>query len=292
MRDFDSSYDSGRDTDHEPLTVWNGHPIYAATLLVVIHVGMLLFWMVASALHLGGLMDLLSLHSVAVLRHGWVWQPLTYALVHPPAPALAVLWFAVEMYMLWIFGRELERFFGRRLFLQFYAGMWLLIPTLHLLLGLLEPQIIYGSQTIHFAVFLAFATLYPNALFMFGIPAKWFAVILVAAQAISYIASTAYGELLVFGVIVASAYYFVLYQRGEVTFPKMRWPRRQPRFHVVPRNTPPVQKVKLVQQSASMDDVDALLDKIARTGLNSLSAAERARLERASADLKKRPEPH
>ena len=41
----------------------------------------------------------------------------------------------------------------------------------------------------------------------------------------------------------------------------------------------------------SMDDVDALLDKIARTGMASLSAAERARLERASADLKKRPEP-
>jgi membrane associated rhomboid family serine protease len=242
--------------------------------------------------HLGGLMSLLSLHSVAVLRHGWVWQPLTYALVHPPAPAMLVLWFVIEMYMLWTFGRELERFFGRRLFLQFYAGMWLLIPALHLLLGLLQPQFLSGSRSIHFAVFIAFATLYPNALFIFGIPAKWFAIILVGVQAVEYIAENAYLDLLVFGLMVASAYYFVRYQRGEVTFPKFRWPRRQPKFHVVPRAAPPVQKVKLVQQTASMDDIDALLDKIARTGLNSLSAAERARLERASADLKKRPEPH
>jgi membrane associated rhomboid family serine protease len=289
MPDFDSSYDSRRDRDHEPLTVWSGYPVYAATLLVGVHVAMLLFWMFAAALHQGSLMFLLSFHSVAVLHHGWLWQPLTYALVHPPSPAGAVFGFAVEMYFLWTFGRELERFFGRRLFLQFYAGIWLLIPALHLLLAWLEPQLLSGSRSIHFAVFIAFATLYPNAQLLFGIAAKWFAILFVAAEAISDIANNQFLYLLVFGLIVAAAYYFVRYQRGEVTFPKFRLPRAKPKFHVVPRPAPPVQKVKLVQQAASMDDVDALLDKIARTGINSLSAAERARLERASADLKKRP---
>lgn len=308
MRTTDSNYDDyGRDRDHDPLTVWGGHPIYAATLLVLIHVGMLLFWMLYSAMHLAlaappppgveqtTLMDYLSFHSVAVWQHGWVWQVLTYALVHPPAPAGAVLFFAIEMYMLWTFGRELERFFGRRVFLKFYGGMWLLIPILHLLLGLLYPQVLMGSQDINFAIFLAFCTLYPSAVFFFGIPARWIAGILVGAQVIAYIASNAYAHLLVFGIVVAAAYFFVKYEKGEVTFPSFRFrlPRRTPKFHVVPRPAPPVQKVKLTQSTAaSMDDVDALLDKIARTGLSSLSPAERARLERASADLKKRPEPH
>jgi membrane associated rhomboid family serine protease len=295
MRNIDPNFDSyGRDRDQDPLTVWNGYPIYATTLLVVIHAGMLLFWMFASALHLGGLMDILTFHSVAVLRHGWIWQPLTYALVHPPAPAFMVVSLAIELYLLWNFGREVERFFGRRLFLQFYVGIWLLDPALHLLLGLLEPQVIMGSRSIHFAVFLAFATLYPRAVLCFGLTAQWIATILVAAQAIAYIAGNDYHYLLVFGIIVAASYYFVKYQKGEVTFPSFRFrmPRRKPKFHVVPRPAPPVQKVKLVRQTATADDVDDLLEKIARTGLNSLTAAEHARLERASAELKKRPEPH
>ena len=31
------------------------------------------------------------------MLHGWIWQPLTYALVHPPGSFMQTLWFAVEI---------------------------------------------------------------------------------------------------------------------------------------------------------------------------------------------------
>ena len=48
-----------------------------------------------------------------MLHAGRFWQLVTYAFVHPPS---GLLWFAIEMYMLFAFGREVERFIGRRAF--------------------------------------------------------------------------------------------------------------------------------------------------------------------------------
>ena len=47
---------------------------------------------------------------------GQVWRLATYAFVHAP---VELLWFAVEMYMLFVFGREVERFIGQRAYIAF-----------------------------------------------------------------------------------------------------------------------------------------------------------------------------
>jgi membrane associated rhomboid family serine protease len=232
--------------------------------------------------------------SAPALMHGWLWQPFTYALAHPPGSAWDTFNFAIEMYMLWMFGREVERFFGRTNFLKLYLLLCLVPTVIVLLFGWMGPYFHFGSFSADFAIFVAFATLYPRAQMMFALTAQWIAVILSAVVIIPDIAHRSWTHLLIFLASLGTAYLFVRYEKGEWTFPSLRFrmPRRKPKFHVVPRPAPPVQKVKLTQSAASMDDVDALLDKIARTGLSSLSPAERARLERASADLKKRPEPH
>jgi len=41
--------------------------------------------------------------------------------LHPSAVGYALLWFAIEMYMLFFFGREVERFVGRRAYIWLYA---------------------------------------------------------------------------------------------------------------------------------------------------------------------------
>ncbi len=301
MPDFDSSYDSRRDSDYQPYRLPNGYPIYLGSLLVVIHVTMLIVWMFIFAAsddlehkRAVGAVGVFSV-SAAGLMHGWLWQPFTSALVHPPGTAWDTFNFAVEMYMLWMFGREVERFFGRTNFLKLYLLLCLVPTVIVLLMGSMGPAVYYGSFCADFAIFMAFATLYPRAQMMFALTAWSVALILSAVVMIPDIAYRSWTHLLIFVASLATAYLFVRYEKGELTFPSFRFqlPRRKPKFHVVPRPAPPVQRVKLTQSSAaSMDDVDALLDKIARTGLSSLSAAERARLERASADLKKRPEPH
>jgi membrane associated rhomboid family serine protease len=286
-----SEYGASPDRDHQPFTLWNGYPIYAATLLVVIHVAMLLVWTLVFAFHRTELVLYFAFSTTAVL-HGWIWQPLTYALVHPPGSFMQTLWFAVEMYMLWTFGRELERFFGRRVFLQLYFLLALVTPAVMLLLSWIAPLQTAGSQSLHFAIFVAFATLYPNAQMLFGLTAKWIAVILIAIGVVTSIAANDFLGIILLAASVGTAYLFVRYERGELTLPRLRWPQRKPKFRVLPRPSAPAQRVHVTSASMDpMDDVDALLDKIARTGMASLSAAERARLERASADLKKRPEP-
>lgn len=294
MPDFDSSYDARRDSDYQPYRLPNGFPIYLGMLLVVIHVAMLVVWMFVFTANRGTEGVLLFGLSSPALRHGAFWQPFTHVLTHPPGTAWDTLNFALEMYLLWIFGREVERFFGRTLFLKLYLLLCLVPTIIVLAFGWMWPSLYFGSFCADFGVFFAFATLYPRAQMMFALTAWSLALILAAVVMIPDVAHRSWTHLLIFVASCVTAHVFVRYQRGEFTLPSFRSliPRRKPKFHVVPRPAPPVQKVKLISQADSMEDVDALLDKIARSGLNSLSAAERARLERASADLKKRPEPH
>ena len=64
----------------------------------------------------GAILTLLQFDSAQVWR-GAFWQLGTYAFVHPPS---GLIWFAIEMYMLFAFGREVERFIGRRAFIGLY----------------------------------------------------------------------------------------------------------------------------------------------------------------------------
>ena len=48
---------------------------------------------------------------------GMVWQPLTYAFLHDPHTPMHLLF---NLLFLWMFGGELERFWGSRAFLRFY----------------------------------------------------------------------------------------------------------------------------------------------------------------------------
>ena len=72
----------------------------------------------AIALGGGSLLAALQFDSAQVLQAGKVWQLATYAFVHSPS---GLIWFAIEMYMLYVFGREVERFVGRRAFIGLYA---------------------------------------------------------------------------------------------------------------------------------------------------------------------------
>src|SRR4029078_8649575 len=77
-------------------------------------------------------------------------------------------------------GREVERFLGRRAYIWLYAAL-LIIPAVVLTLwGLTTRTGLAGSGALHFAVFAAFVTLYPNVQFFLRIPAKWVLAILMA----------------------------------------------------------------------------------------------------------------
>ena len=275
----------GTSEENQPVMWLRGYPIYAAHFIVVVFTASLLVTTLAQALRWGAFFDYLPFLSSAVLR-GEAWRIVSYGFVNP-----ASLWFVVDMFMIVWFGRELEKFFGRRIFLRFYVCLYLLSPIVLTGLGFWRHNELVG-QTGAFALFIGFATLYPNVPLIFNVLAKWMAIILVAIFSLMRIGANDWVGLASLWITVGFAYVFVRYEQGHLTLPKFRLRRRSPKLRVLPdlrpEKTAKPLAAKPAKEAATMAEVDALLDKIAQSGMASLTAKERAKLDEARADLIKR----
>ena len=260
------------------------YPVDVTTLLVGAHVAAAV--MVAIVFALGhAIAAFLQFDSIDVLSLGQVWRLATYAFVHSPNN---LIWFAIEMYMLFVFGREVERFIGRRAYIALYSVI-LLAPSLMLTIwGLTQRTMLTGSPALHFGIFVAFATIYPNVDLLLRIPAKWVAAILGAIYTLQLLAYHAWSELAVVWISIAAAFLFIELRGAG---PELAWiqrvknfNRRKPRLHVVQRSTT---SRRVVEPEDVYASVDPILDKIAKSGIGSLTASERRALDRARARLLK-----
>ncbi len=258
------------------------YPVYVTTLLVGVHVACAVLACFVMAFGAGSVLDLFLFDSAFVLQAGQLWRLLTYAFVHSPS---GLLWFAIEMYMLFIFGREVERFVGRRAFIVLYAAL-LLAPTLVLSIwGFRERTGLAGSPAIHMGVFIAFATIYPHVELLLRIMAKWVALGLAGINTLMLLADRAWPNVAVLWVSIFVAFFFI---RLRGVGPELVWwesiktiVRPKPKFHVVPRPT----ARRVVEPDNVHDSIDPVLDKISKHGINSLTPTERRTLDRARARL-------
>ncbi len=218
--------------------------------------------------------------SAQVLLHAQVWRQVTYAFIHPPS-GYALLWFAIEMYMLFFFGREVERFVGRRAYIWLY-GLLLFVPALILTLwGLGVRTGLAGSGALHFAVFAAFVTLYPNVQFFLRIPAKWIFLILAAIGTLSALAAHDWQDLVVLWTSIGIAFLFIELRGAG---PELAWVnnfkdlfRPKPKLYVVQKPT----ARRVVDPDDVYASVDPILDKISKSGMGSLTETEKKILDRA-----------
>lgn len=252
-----------------PWTWIGAVPIYASTVLAAVHTVAMVATALALAAGAEALLQALSFSSAGV-RGGAVWQVVTYAFVHPPN-----IWFLLEIYLLVVFGKQIEQFLGRAAFLGIYAVLLLLPPLVLTLASFGGISSFYaGSGALHFAVFIAFATLYPSAEMLFGVLAKWVALALVGVSVLQALAARDLATLAVIVLDAGAAFVLVrwlLAGGGLPEWPSLMSARRRPKLTVV-RGDEPL-------------PVDAILDKISRRGIGSLSARERARLEAARLEL-------
>jgi membrane associated rhomboid family serine protease len=268
--------------DYQPVTWVGRHPIHVTTLLVGIHAFTAI---VACFLGGAGILGHLAFDSALVWQRGEFWQLATYAFVHSPS---ALLWFAVEMYMLFVFGREVERFIGRRAFIVLYLFL-LLAPTVLLSLwGLSERVGIAGSPALHFGIFIAFATIYPSVELLLRIQAKWVALALAAISTLQLLAYRDWSAMAVLWVSIAAAFFFIRLRGAgpELVWwsnVKSRW-QPKPKFQVVPRSAPR----RVVEPENVHESIDPVLEKISKQGINSLTASERRALDRARTRLLKK----
>jgi hypothetical protein len=270
-----------------------GHPVHAPLALVAASIASMLFTTVAIALN-DDLSALLRFSSSAILERGEVWRLFSYVLWNPPTIS-----FALELLMLWWFGRELESFFGRRTFLRLCAGIVLVPAMVGVAAGPFLPTQWTGLPG-DFALFVAFATMAPDVLLLFGVSARWTALIFLGVQILSYAAAHAWGQMLHSLSAAAFAFGYIRFQQGLWGFPqlpRLRLPGKQPKLRVleavpVPAADPRPKTARLVvevdEEAGALAAIDPLLEKISRSGMGSLNAEEKALLELAREALLKK----
>ena len=283
-----------RSDDYQPLFWVRGRPVHVTSLLVILHVGGLLL----CALFQGFLPQLLELNTELVLRHWALWRPVTYAFAHVLRGLSDSLWFLLEMLLLFVWGREVERYFGRKVFISLYVAM--LLAASLVLLGtsaLVHRDIPYaGSEILHFGVFLAFVAVYPGVEFFAGIPAKWIALAILVIWTAALLTSASYLVPVLWATSLV-AYFGARYASvGGEAFEMLgslrpRLPRKTVPSGVKPRMKP---RRAVDSDGGGSDDsrgrdvhesIDPLLDKISKHGLASLTNSERAVLEKARVSL-------
>lgn len=267
----------------EPIT-WVGRlPVYATTILVAIYVASMIGVALALAAGADALLGRLTFDTGAVLHDLELWRCVTYAFVNAPDP-----WFIVALVMLYIFGRDVEQYLGRTGFIRLYLAFLLLGPSLLLAASLATGQDYQlGHSWANFAVFIAFASLYPGALLLFQIPAKVFAAVLLGLVVLQLLPGRNWPEMTVLLSTSFLAWYAMRHGAAlNLDFLARLRPARRarhPKLRVVrDPDEEPVDPHRII---------DPLLEKISRHGLASLTRRERELLERARAvliDMEKR----
>ena len=236
--------------------------------------------------------------SVEGLRHGYVWQLLTYQFMHG-----GVLHLLLNCWMIYVFGREVEETLGRNSFLTLYFTSGVIGGLFQALAGLLPIEAfahpVVGASAGASGLLAAFAVLYPERplmlLLFFIIPVSMRAKFLLLFGGLV----TLFGLVFPTGNIAHAAHLggmlagivFVRYAiHWHWQWPRLRRTRPPPRRSLVkaPRRT----SAQWGQSTARADEdlppeeflskaVDPILDKISAQGIQSLTERERKILETA-----------
>jgi len=243
--------------------------------------------------------------SVGGLRHGFVWQLLTYQFMHG-----GLLHLLLNCWAIYVFGREVEETLGWKSFVTLYFASGVIGGLFQGLAGVLLGGAfaapVVGASAGAFGLVAAFATLYPERplmlLLFFIIPVSMRAKFLLLFSALL----TVFGLVFPMDNIAHAAHLggmltglvFVRYAiHWRWHWPRLQQPRRQPvrpLVHAQRRTSAPWgQKQGGVDEDLPPDEflskaVDPILDKISAQGIQSLTERERRILETAREKMVRR----
>jgi membrane associated rhomboid family serine protease len=251
----------------------------------------------------GPLTDALDLQVDKVL-HGQVWRLVSYAFLHDPNSVMHILF---NMLFLWWFGADLEDLYRPKEFLAFYLTAAAAGGVVHVILvkaALMDMRPVLGASGAVTAVVMLCALHYPTKIillfFFLPVPIWAFVVFMVAKDAFTLLGRAETGVAV--DVHLAGAAFGFFYQKCHLhltsLWPQLKaWRRRQsqPRLRVFrdEEETPtPVGVAAAAPAPADEEQLeakmDAILEKISRTGKESLTETERALLLRASEIYKRK----
>lgn len=212
-----------------------------------------------------------------------IWQPLTYMFMHGSFDHLFF-----NMFSLWMFGSALENFWGSKRFLFYYlvcgigAGLLnMLVPGAH---------VSVGASGAVYALLLAFGMMWPNnyiyLYFLVPIRTKWFIIGMIVIELFEGIFRSTDGIAHfahLGGMLIG--FLIILYwkRHGGMTgdfsiknwFNSLKNSKKYTRYEEVYDKVPRSDEEYNYQKAQKERDIDAILDKVARSGYESLSKEEK-----------------
>jgi membrane associated rhomboid family serine protease len=241
------------------------------------------------------------------LRSGEVWRLITWPFVqdYTGGRGFGVIFVLFNVYFFWMAGNRVEELLGRYRMAGFLAVLTIVPALTTVFLSGGEA----GLTIVSMGVLLAFGVEYPGVQFLFGIPARIAAMVIIGLQAFIFIGERSSTPLIMLIVaVVASA--IMLRSLGLGTdlppwVPKVPLPglaksraktakprgsasrpssstgrtRRGGNLTVVPDTPATAESAGPRRTEPTPAEVDAVLDKISAHGISSLSADEKAILE-------------
>ncbi|MBT4370001.1 MAG: rhomboid family intramembrane serine protease [Candidatus Marinimicrobia bacterium] len=247
----------------------------AIKILVSVNFGIFLLQTIARTE--GMFFPLFGLVPKLVWSEFMLWQPFTYLFFH------GSIWHVlINMFVLWMFGSELERLWGKKHFLKFYFVTGVGAGLVTMIIGLNSMTPIVGASGAVYGVLLAYGLTYPNrTVYLYGIiPIKslWFVIgigviaFMSSFDNVSQISHLTHLSGMVIG-------YLML--KRPVRFNDLWFTIRKRTLEYKIKH----EEKKVSQHQEIEREIDSILDKINREGFDSLTSEEHDRLYKGSQSL-------
>ena len=247
----------------------------AIKILVSVNFGIFLLQTVARTE--GLFFPLFGLVPKMVWSEFMIWQPFTYLFFH------GGIWHVlINMFVLWMFGSELERLWGKEHFLKFYFVTGVGAGLVTMIFGLNSMTPIVGASGAVYGVLLAYGLTYPNrTVYLYGIiPIKslWFVI---GIGVIAFMSSFDNVSQISHLTHLSGMMIGYLMLKRPVRFNDLWFTIRKRTLEYKIKH----EEKKVSQHQAIEREIDRILDKINREGFDSLTEEEHDRLYKGSQSL-------
>jgi membrane associated rhomboid family serine protease len=169
--------------------MFGGPATRAVKVLIIVNISVFFLQVLAHRI-MGDAIELyFGLNPYLVTHEFMLWQFVTYMFLHG-----TIFHILVNMLMLYMFGNELERYWGTRRFVQYYFITGIGAGVCSWIVGINTFSIVIGASGAVYGLLLAYGVTYPNRIvyfnLLFPIKVKWLVLIMGAIAFISSISES------------------------------------------------------------------------------------------------------
>lgn len=215
----------------------------------------------------------------ALFWRGAVWQPVSYIFLHA-----GVFHILINMLILWMFGTSIESTWGARRFLKFFFICGIGAGILNAAVTPSGTIPIVGASGALYGILMAFGILFPNQLIyiwgIFPVRAKYFVIGIGIVELLTAMSTTDSG--VAHFAHLGGMLFGLVFMKWDSWKRSLSYHRAQKKH----KQHLKVIKTRSEEKETLQKDVDRLLDKINKKGIDSLTVEEREILNNHSRRMK------